>query len=150
MKKSFNKIILLTFIIVSIGLGCSDTKTNSVNQKKVIDESLGISAIVPPKWESTKFNTLYKDIKKPSGYSYVQGATNYGFGEKNEAGELQIKVHVIAIPRSSVPVFEKAPFPTSARRAFELDDYVIYTAVMGGFDQDPAVLSFIQSLSEGR
>lgn len=144
MKKVFVSIAL----VVLIGLGCSGKNSNNEIELTDIDTSIGLVARVPKEWESAKFNTLYKNPKNQTGFSYVQGAVNYGFGVPKEKGELAVKVHVIAVPKSQAPAYEKAPFLQAVERRFETPDYVVYTAIAGDAINDPDVGLLIQTLTQ--
>lgn len=141
MKLSVKTIILLSAAVLVLGLGCSNTV---VNEKKgpqtQLDAGIKLFVEKPDGWDITKFNTLYKNPKTPSGYTYVAGGVNYGLGPKDAKGDTHVKLHVIGVPKAYVDLFEKGKFPLNAERRLETAEYIIYTAVIDEKDSDVAAV----------
>lgn len=135
MKSKIAKFFLIGTTCLLLGLGCSD-KPQVVDAKNQIklDSALNIFVNKPDGWEVKKFNTLYKNPKTPSGYTYVAGGINYGLGTKNSKGDVTIKIHVVAIPKAYVEAYEKGKFPLNAERKLETPEYVVYTAILDPSD----------------
>lgn len=137
MKSKITKLFLISAACLLLGLGC--TKTPDVVDTKnqiQLDSALKLFVNKPEGWEVKKFNTLYKNPKTPSGYTYVAGGINYGLGPKNSKGDIVIKVHVLAIPKSYIEAYEKGKFPLNAERKLETPEYVVYTAIVDSADSN--------------
>ncbi len=148
MKRIFSVGVIAAVMILS-GLGCSSDKQLDGKQvAELIEPNIKLYAVVPHGWVSTKFNALYKSAEGPSGFSNIIGGVNLGFGSVTSAGEIFVKVHVIAVPRASASVFEKGKYPINAERRFEIGDFVIYSAML--VKDDVEVKKFVESLREGR
>lgn len=150
MQKITQKLVPVCAIVFLIftGIGCGGSAGKGGPQEsKLIDADLKLYADIPKEWTSTKFNALYKSSQSPSGLSYLSGASNMGFGPTDQKGEILVKVHVIAVPKSDADMFEKNKYPASAERRFESGAFVIYTSVVQ--PQDPDVMKFTSSLHAG-
>jgi hypothetical protein len=137
MKTKFTKYFLISATCLLLGLGCAKAPdvVDTKNQIQ-LDTSLKLFVNKPEGWDVKKFNTLYKNPKTPSGYTYVTGGINYGLGSKNAKGDLVIKIHVIAIPKSYVEAYEKGKFPLNAERKLETPEYMVYTATIDSGDSN--------------
>lgn len=145
MKLKFFAIICLSSSLLLSGLGCNKTDTEAVNGKQVqLDTSLKIFIDKPDGWEIKKFNTLYKNPKTPSGYTYVSGGINYGLGPVDEKGDTNIKVQIIAVPKAYIEAYEKGRYPVNAERKLETGEYVVYSAIID--PKDSQVESVLKSL----
>lgn len=137
--------IVTTTVLLLAGAGCSGRANEegggSLTQ---LDNALHLYAKKPETWSAAKFNTLYRNPKTPSGYTYVPGAVNYGYGPMVEKNETQIMVHVIAVPKASASDYDKNKYPLNAEKRFETPDYVVYTASTN--NNDLQVRQFIETL----
>lgn len=137
MKSIARTLFFITIALVGAGLGCSrNSSGQGTGQLTLLDKGLKLYIAKPATWDATKFNTLYKNPKTRSGYTYVTGGVNYGLGPKDSGGDTHIKVHVIAIPKSDVEAYEKGRYPQGAERRLETPEYMIYTAVLDPKDSD--------------
>ncbi len=135
--------------LVLLGVGCAPrTSTLPSGEQTILDQKLKLSVSMPTSWSSARFNTLYKNSKMPSGYSYITGGINFGLGPKNQKGELRVVLHVVGVPKASVADFEKGKYPASAERVLETADYIIYSAVLDSKDGD--VANVVKSLTVGK
>jgi len=142
----FLKIVCGVFLVVTVGFGCRDSDAGAnVDARVEIDRALKLYAEKPAAWDRVKFNTLYKNPRTQSGFSYVAGGSNFGFGARSEdEAETLVVVHVIAIPRAEASNFEKNKYPATAERRFETPEYVIYTATPR--PEDGQVKRFVETL----
>lgn len=137
MKSKITKLFLISATCLLLGLGCTKTPQVSDTKNQIqLDTALKLFVNKPDGWEVKKFNTLYKNPKTPSGYTYVAGGINYGLGSKNSKGDTVIKIHIVAIPKAYVEAYEKGKFPLNAERKLETPEYVVYTAVQDAEDSN--------------
>lgn len=132
-KIAFAGVALAAITLMGAGCGSATTPTATApaapeKQLAVVDPALKLYADIPTGWGPTKYNTLYKNAKEASGFSYVDGAINWGFGPKDEKGEVTVKMHVIAIPKNMVATYDGAKDPENAVKMFEAGDYTVYTS----------------------
>ena len=81
----FLKIVCGVFLVVTVGFGCRDSDAGAnVDARVEIDRALKLYAEKPAAWDRVKFNTLYKNPRTQSGFSYVAGGSNFGFGARSE------------------------------------------------------------------
>lgn len=134
-----SKIALATVALAAItlvGAGCGSAAQPQAaapaaapeKQLAVVDPALKLFADIPAGWGSSKYNTLYKNAKEASGFSYVDGAINWGFGPKDANGEVSTKMHVIAVPKNMVATYDAAKDPENAVKMFDAGDYTVYTS----------------------
>lgn len=143
---SLTRIFLIAMgALLFAGAGCGNGSSEQNNEQLTqLDKALQLYAKKPEAWSATKFNTLYRNPKTPSGYTYVPGAVNYGYGPTIEKNETQVMIHVIAVPKASAADYEKNKYPVNAEKRFEIPEYVIYTASAKA--SDPDVQKFVESL----
>jgi len=137
MKSKIRTFLLISTTCLLLGLGCTKAPDVADTKNQIqLDTALKLFVNRPDGWEVKKFNTLYKNPKTPSGYTYVAGGINYGLGPKDKKGDTVIKLHVVAIPKAYVEAYEKGKFPLNAERKLETSEYMVYTAVLDAGDSN--------------
>lgn len=131
------------FALLLVGAGCSAT-TQPTKQLGIVDAALKIYGDVPSGWSPTAYNTFYHDATAFAGLADVTGAVNWGFGPKDAKGEVQTKMHIIAIPQKFLAAYDAAKDPSNAVKMFTAGEYTVYTST--DLPTDPGVQQLIASL----